>query len=212
MVQGIRFVVLVCLAILTFGGRARAQEDNTIAFGISYTERAGDSAGAHGSNGIGLAWRLGHSKTGWGLATGLGWFAADIDQSIGGVNTEVGELRVKPLMAGYGYTYSFGRASVSAELLGGYAFVSFHQTPAAVDVYRDRLGARSLNFQSSNTFVVRPQTNLWIDLSKKVGLNVSAGYAVARPRLTIKSSLGEESRRLRADMVVLSAGLVYKIF
>jgi len=212
MVQGIRVAVLVCIASLTFAARARGQEDNTIAFGISYTARAADSAIAHGSGGIGLAWRLGHSKTGWGLATGLGWFATDIDQSIGGLNTDVGELRVKPFMAGYGYTYSFGRTSVSAELLGGYAFVSFQQTPAAVDVYRDRLGARSLNFHSSNTFVVRPQTNVWIDLSKKVGLNVSAGYAVARPRLTIKSSLGEESRRLRADMVVLSAGLVYKIF
>jgi len=35
---------------------------------------------------------------------------------------------------------------------------------------------------------------------------------MARPRLTIRSSLGEESVRLHADMVVVSAGIVYKVF
>ena len=30
--------------------------------------------------------------------------------------------------------------------------------------------------------------------------------------LTIRSSLGEQSKRLNADMVILSAGLVYKVF
>src|SRR5207248_11025651 len=115
-------------------------------------------------------------------------------------------------VGGYGYTYSFGRTAVSAELLGGFALVSFRQTSGAADAYRDRLGARALEFQSSNTLVVRPQTNVWIDLSKNVGLNVSAGYVIARPRLKTTSSLGDDSRRLHADMIVVSTGIVYKIF
>src|SRR5207253_1200843 len=125
---------------------------------------------------------------------------------------DIGELKIKPLMAGYGYTYSFGRTAVSAELLGGFAFVSFSQSPGVADVYRDRLGARAVAVHSGNTFVLRPQTNVWIDMTRRVGLNLSLGYGVARPKLSTRTSLGEETHRVSADMVILSAGVVYKIF
>ena len=207
-----RVVCFLSVATLLTAADARAQDENRVAVGISYTGRVADSASARASRGIGLAWRIGHSHTGWGLATGLGWFAADMSESIGGLTTEIGELHVRPFMAGYGYTHSFGRTSVSADLLGGFAFVSFQQTTAATDAYRDRLGARSVELRASNTFLVRPQTSMWIDVSDKIGVNIGVGYAIARPRLTTRSTLGEESRRLRADTLVLSAGLVYKIF
>src|SRR5438874_8554134 len=193
---GVAFVELLLLAAPT-----RAQEGNTMALGVNFTARAADAATAHGSRGIGLSCRLGHSGTGWGWSTGLGWFSADIDQVVGGATAEVGELRVRPFLGGYGYTYSFGRTAISADLLGGYAFVSFQQTPAAADVYRDRLGARAVALHASNTPVLKPQVNLWIDVAKKRGVNLSAGYAVARPRLTIRSSLGEQAKRLHAGLV-----------
>jgi len=205
-------VLEMCIASLAATGTAGAQEDNTVALGVDYTGRAAGSEMAHATRGIGLAWRFGHSQTGWGLATGLGWFAADVNRSIGGLTTEIGELHVKPFMAGYGYTHAFRRTAISAELLGGFAFVSFKQMPSAADMYRDRLGASSLAINSSNTLALRPQTNVWIDMSKKVGLNFSVGYALVRPRLTTTTSLGRDSRRVNADNVALSAGIVYKIF
>jgi len=207
------FIALTAAAIIFVSPRAaRAQEDNHVALGVNFTTRASDSRATHTSGGVGISWRFGHSETGWGIATGLGWYAADIDLTVGGTTTEVGELHVRPFMAGYGYTYSFGRAAVSAELLGGFAIVSFRQAPSAADVYRDRLGARSLDLRASNTFMLRPQSNLWIDAGDKFGVNVTVAYAVARPKMVTSSSLGEASQRLRADVFSVSAGLVYKIF
>ena len=126
-VARVRNAFLAMTATILFASAARAQDDNTLALGVSFTARAADGSGAHGSQGIGVAWRFRHSDTGWGWTGGLGWFASDIDRSVGGQTIEIGEVHVKPLMAGYGYTYSFGRTSWSAELIGGYAFVSFDQ-------------------------------------------------------------------------------------
>src|SRR4051812_43889496 len=208
-----RVSLFAVATVLTFAPAARAQDDNTLAVGVNYTTRLADESGAHGSHGVGFAWRFRHSHTGWGWSAGLGWFASDIDRSVGGESIELGELHVRPLMAGYGYTHSVGRrTSISAELIAGYAFVSFDQRASASDVYRDRLGAQALTLHTGNTFAVRPQTSVWFDMSKRVGVNLSAGYLVARPRLTVRSSLGEESARLHADMIVLTAGIVYKIF
>jgi hypothetical protein len=212
MVPRVRLVLLAAVATLAIAATARAQDDNRIAVGISYTGRVAEAPSTRASRGIGFAWRLGHSDTGWGVATGLGWFAADINRPIGGLTTEIGELHVRPFMAGYGYTRSFGRYAVSADLLGGFAFVSFQQAPNVGDVARDRLGARSVELRASNALVLRPQTNVWFDVSRKIGVNVSVGYAITRPRLTMRSSLGEESHRLRADTLIMSAGIVYKIF
>jgi hypothetical protein len=209
---GTRILSLVAIAIAAFSSSARAQEENRLAVGVTYTARAADASGTHGSQGIGFAWRLGHGGTGWGWATGLSWFSADIDRSVGGRSIEIGELRVRPLMAGYGYTYSFGRTSVSADLVAGYAFASFSQTTAASEAYRDRLGAEAVTIHASNTFVVRPQTSVWINMSRRVGVNLTAGYVMARPRITIRTSLGDESVRLRADVIAVSTGLVYRIF
>lgn len=128
------------------------------------------------------------------------------------MTTELGELRIRPFMGGYGYTYAIGRTALEANLLGGYAFTSFHLAPSAPDVYRDRLGARSLDADAHNTFVLKPEVGFWVDLSRNVGLNVSAGYMIARPKVTVRSSLGDSAQRFRADMVMLRVGAVYKIF
>ncbi len=191
---------------------ARAQDDNVLAVGVSVTGRIPQSHDAIGSESVGLAWRLGHSDTGWGIATGLGWFSTDISQPVGGVSTEVGELHVRPFLGGYGYTYRVGRTALSAELLSGYAFVSLHQSRDVASVYRDRLGAELLDVRSSNAFVIRPQLNAWIDISRTIGLNISTGYSVVRPQLTVRTSLGEQEVRFRADALFVSAGVVYKLF
>jgi len=74
------------------------------------------------------------------------------------------------------------------------------------------LGGRSLTVDVSNTFTAKPQVNVWYDLGKKVGLNVSAGYVVARPTLMIRSTLGTEERHLNADMFTVKFGAAYSIF
>ena len=72
--------------------------------------------------------------------------------------------------------------------------------------------ARAVTIHTSNTFAMRPQASVWINVSKRVGVNLTAGYVVARPQLSIRSSLGEENVRLRANVIAVSSGLVFKVF
>ena len=53
---------------------------------------------------------------------------------------------------------------------------------------------------------------MWYDLTKKVGLHGSVGYIVARPDVTVRSSLGEDRRGIRADQFMVKIGLAYSVF
>ena len=79
-------------------------------------------------------------------------------------------------------------------------------------MYRERLGALALSTEVSNAFVVRPLFSVWRDVSRKVGVNVSAGYMIARRTLAISTSLGEDRQLIRADMFTLKMGVVYSVF
>jgi hypothetical protein len=208
-----RLVPLVILLALTPSRVALAQSDGKFALGGEFTMRLpNDSTALHSSKGPALLWRFGHGRPGWGWHWGLSWFSTDLNGAVGGHDTELGELRVRPIMAGYGYTHVIRRATVTADVLAGYAWTKMSLTPAATDAYRDRLGAQSVTADASNTFAAKPEVGVWFDLNKKVGINVSAGYVIARPHVTVRSSLGEDERRVRADMFILHVGAVYSIF
>jgi hypothetical protein len=167
---------------------------------------------AAGSFSIGLLWRFGHPKTGWGWAWGLHWYGTDIERSVGGSSVDFGHLRVRPFMAGYGYTQVIGRTAITGKLLGGFALTSISLNPLAADAYVDRLGARSVQADSGMTWVTRSGVDVWHDLNRKFGLHISTGYVIARPNVTVTSSLGEDKRRVRADVFTLSVGLAYSVF
>lgn len=196
---------------------AVAQTNNRFAIGGEFTVRASDHASqedaAHGKFGPGLLWRFGHGREGWGFHWGLKWYAVDIDRPIGGLMTGLGELRVRPFMAGYGYTHGITRRlAITGDVLGGYAFSSISLAATAIDVYQRRNGARTISASASNTFVLRPEVGVWYDLNKKVGLNLSAGYMIARPDVIVETTAGSDKRTARADQFSLRVGVVYSIF
>ena len=191
---------------------ALAQTTGKFAIGAHVSKRASTGPEAHGNLGIGLLWRIGHSKTGFGWDWGLNWVSVDVDRSIGGTATDLGELKLRPIMVGYGYTHVFGRTSISAKTLTGYAFTSMNMSSLANDAYRDRLGARTITADASNTLVLKPEVSLWRDLSEKIGVRASVGYLIARPHIAVRSTLGEDKRRVNADMLMFKVGMVYSIF
>jgi hypothetical protein len=143
----------------------------------------------------------------------LNWYAVDIDRPVGGLITELGELKVRPIMAGYGYSYRMNRRlSVTGDVLGGYAFGSIGLVPSAVDAYERRLGAQSVTARASNTLVLKPELSVWYDLNKDFGLNVNAGYMIARPDIIVETTTGQDKRTARADQFILKVGVVYSIF
>jgi hypothetical protein len=115
-------------------------------------------------------------------------------------------------MAGYGYTHLRGRAAITADLVGGYALNSFELDSGALGDYRDRLRANAIESKATNTFVVKPEVQVWYDLSPRFGLKLNGGYLLARPTVTVNSSLGSDSRSVDADTFLITFGVVYSLF
>lgn len=206
--------LVLAVVLLAASARVQAQSAGYVAVGGAIGTRLATSSTVAGDLlGVGLLWRLGHSKEGFGWDWELNWFASNVDHSLGSPPVfALGELHIRPFMAGYGYTHLIGPTAIEGCVLGGYAFDSFETAPAAAGVYHDRLGADSLSTAAANTFVVKPEVSVWHDLSPKVGVNVTAGYMIARPTLTVSTTLGAERQRVRADMFMLKMGLVYSVF
>lgn len=197
-------VGLVCLLVAT-AERAAGQEQNRFALGVSVSHRGSTDPLAHGDVGIGIKWRIGHGEPGWGWHYGLSWYETHLDRSIDGQNVQFGDLRIRPLMGGYGYTHAIGgRTLATAKVLGGFAFAGFHSEPdesaVALDVKTGFL-----------TPVLKPELSLWHDLGARFGVGVDVGYIIARPHLTISGASIHESQRIRADTLTMSAGVVYRI-
>jgi len=208
--------VLVVTLVVTMGfaaPHAYAQVDNKLAAGIKTSGHIADSSKTDGTVDFGIEWRWNHDKPGWAWQFELfNWFDTGVNQPIAGEKVDLGHIRIRPFMSGYGYTWTRGRTVITAEVVAGYAFASFDLDPAAGDAYRARLGARSVTTDAGNTFVVNPGVVVWHDLTKRIGLKVSGGFMVARPSVTMISSLGEDKRRINADTIIISVGVVHKIF
>lgn len=203
-------MLLLALAPVT---RASAQSTGKFALGGATSVRLPDDRDTlQTRKGVGLLWRFGHGHAGWGWHWGLNWYSAEIDAPIGNQPTEFGELHIRPIMAGYGYTHEVGKAKITGKLIAGYALASVVLTPEAEAAYNNRLGARAVSTRASLTPTYKPELSMWYDVNRKIGINISTGYVVARPTVTVRSTLGSEERRIRADMFMFRIGAVYSIF
>jgi hypothetical protein len=206
------FICFICL----LPAAVNAQENSRLAAGVDFVIAAADHAAAqdhaHSQFFPEPVFRFGRTDPGWGVRIGLNWYAVDIDRTVGGAATPLGELHIRPVMAGYGYTWARGKNAVTAALLGGYAFGSMELADDAPAAYQSRLGVRVTDADASNTFVLRPEVDIWHDINKLFGLNVNIGYIVARPDVTVATSVGADRRTARADQFQIRVGLVYSIF
>jgi hypothetical protein len=151
---------------------------------------------------VGPSVRLG-SGTGVGLAIGLGWMGTDL-YGAPGASAPVAHLRIRPVMAGLGYTVRRNRMSASLSLVGGIALNSL-KLPDRIDLAETALTVR-------HSLAWRPGFSLWIDVDDRVALNLFTGYLVTRPRMTLVEAGEIVDRRVRADSLVVSAGVAYKVF
>jgi len=181
-------------------------------FKVKTSDRASKEDYAEGQLGPGLLWRFGKGKPGWGFHWGLNWYAVKIQRPIGGTAVELGELHVRPVMAGWGYTKIIHGYSVTADVLGGYAIGSMDISDPANAAYQRVLGVPPVEAHAGNTFVLKPEVGIWYDFTRRVFLNVNAGYMVARPEIKIITAVGPDARTARADQFILKVGLVYSLF
>jgi hypothetical protein len=146
--------------------------------------------------------RLG-SGTGAGPAIGLGWIAADL-YAASGAGDPLARIRIRPVMAGLGYTLRYQRLSTSLSLVGGVAINSL--------TLPDRIDLAETALSVNHSLAWRPGVSFWLDVDDRVALNLFTGYLVTRPRITMVEGGLILERRLRADTLLVSAGVAYKIF
>jgi hypothetical protein len=209
------FIAFVFITFLVFAlspSAARAQTENVFAVGISGGLSGAPADHADGHPRLGPLVRLGGAQDGWRWKVGFNWYGADLEQDVGGNFRSFGRLRVRPIMAGYGYTRVSGRVSGTVALLGGLGFASFRLDQAFADLYRASIGGASVRDEVSNPFVLKPEVSVWIDLDERFGLNFGGGYMISRPSVTLRSPGGDDRRQIDADVFILSAGLVYSVF
>jgi hypothetical protein len=205
-----------CLAAASIGWpvcNVSAQTGSRLAVGASVTTRVATSSDAGGGAAIGFEWRPGHATPGWGWQTSLfGWFDTDVQGPLAGSPIDLGHVRIRPIMAGYGYTWVRGRTAITADLVGGYTLNSFRLDSTALVDYSRRLGATGIESEATNAFAAKPEVQVWYDISRWFGLKLNGGYLIARPSLVIRSSLGEDMRPIHADTFLITVGIVYSIF
>jgi hypothetical protein len=208
----VRRLTCVLIALVSWPVVAHGQTDNRLAVGGSITTRIAGSSAAAASSAVGFELRIDHETDGWGWAYSFfGWFDTDIQQPPAVSSSDLGRLRVRPLMLGYGYTKIRGRAAITADVVGGYSLNSFYLDSSTIADYQRRR-ASDIHGEATNTFVVKPELAVWYDLNRRIGLRVNGGYLLARPSVTIVSTLGRDARSIRADTFLITIGAVYSIF
>jgi hypothetical protein len=191
---------------------ARAQSDGFIAVGGGVVARASQQADVQDAHGPAFVVRVGPRGEGWGPRFGFNWYSTQLDKALDGEDQRFGSLRVRPLLIGYGYTTRRGSARVSFNLKAGYAITSFRVQRAFSAAYGSSGGAEPIQADASNALVLKPEVDTWIDLSRKLGLNINTGYLRARPTLVLATSGSRERQRVRADMFLVQVGVAYSIF
>ena len=208
-----RVIALTGFLCATVGvSPASAQTDGWLAVGTGILTRVATKDGTGIDNAPLFLFRLGRGEDGWGVRYGFNWFTTEVDRSLAGQSQPFGRLRVRPLLIGYGYGTRYKRARLSFNLKGGYAFSSFRMQPAFTAAYGSTLNTTGVRADASNTFVLKPDVVVWINLSRKVGLNLGAGYMIARPHVALTSAAGTDRRRVDADVFMAQIGAVYSIF
>ena len=209
-VSAIRSASAVAVVLL-WTQAAIAQEENTFAVGVNVTRRFSPDPAAQADNSVGIKLRIRHGETGWGWHYGLGWYSTNLDREIDGRTVRFGEMKVRPLFGGYGYTRRFSpRLLVTADVLGGLASSSIELTSEAQAALQERTGGVRVATQWMP--VLKPEISAWYDLSRRFGISVDFGYVLARPRVTIETPSRFEAGNIRADAFTIGTGLVYRIF
>src|SRR4051812_5932872 len=182
-----RWPLIACwiAAALAFAADAGAQTKNRFAVGANFNTTIATDAQNDGGNHVGFQWRLGHSDSGWAWKFGFNWYSTEVGATIDGHPVALGQLQVRPIMVGYGYTRTIRKLAVSTNVLGGYAFNGFSLADKAGAFYRGASGTQQVSTGARNTMVLFPEVSMWRDLNERVGLNISGGCLMGPPPLSL---------------------------
>lgn len=178
------------------------RDPRLLAVGLSFGRSVPTESHLGGRFRIGPMLRLGTGR-GLGPALGFGWFRAPWRTNVPGAPA-MGEIRIRPVLAGVAYGAQGERGTVSFSLVGGIAFNSLELPDVVTEP--------EIPLSISSSFAVRPGISMWFDVDRRFAINVAANYLMTRPRVRVLARGEIETRSLRADVLLINAGLVYKLF
>jgi len=149
-------------------------------------------------------------RLGWGPSFGLNWFHGHITVPVNGQATKIGEVKVRPVMGGVGYSLGSGRLRTTFGLVGGYAFTDAKVTAALP-------AGTTASIDIGNAWVVRPNVGLTYALTRRLALIGSVGYVYTNPSITIDVAEENQAPRrisgsFRSDYVNVAVGTAISIF
>ena len=203
---------LVCLALLLVPvGAARdaaAQTGAYISVGPSGGANIATSDQLTNTRSLGLAFRIPRPK-GISFAWDLGSQTSDFtDPSV--PVAPLGELTVRPFLAGIAVAHRAGRLETVLTLTTGYAKVGFELSDAGRAALEPRLGA--ITDGARDAVAVFPKLTLYVDLTRRFGLTVTSGYLLTRSTITLEGPLGSQEIAVNADALKVNAGVVIRLF
>lgn len=143
---------------------------------------------------------------GLGLVGNLGWFTGDLSLATGAGSQHVGTVRVRPVMAGLGYTWLRDRLATTAALTAGISFNSGRLD----DGFRQSFppGAR-VDLDVDNSFAVRPAVKVEYAVAPKLGVFTTGAYVFTKIDSTLIAPSGTFEDRWNASHFTWTVGAMF---
>ena len=197
----------VVALVLSVAAPAAAQTEGRISVGGTATFYQTTDSEVGSLVGFGPLVRL-NPRKGWGVAGGLSWFRADVDNPTTG--DAFAKLRVRPLMGGVAYTIGDQPVLISFSAVAGPSFNDLDFDEGFLDTLPE--GPRP-DLDAKNSFAVRTGVGLTWTVAPRVAIVGFGGYMVNRPDVVYHDVSGVEYRnRWKADAILFSVGAVYSLF
>ena len=142
-------------------------------------------------------------RNGLGPTVAFNWTNAGIETGPGG-QPGLAAIRLRPVMGGVELGRARGRFWAGASIVAGYSFNKLNVDTARVGAGRA--------IAVGNSFVWRPGAAVWIDVTRRIGINVFGGYLFTSPAVTFASDTSIATERVSVDSAVVSVGVAYWIF
>ena len=115
------------------------------------------------------------------------------------------KLQARPIVAGIGYGWHFGKFSTGAQLQAGWSFNSAKPIGDIAEAFL--LPSNSVSVHIGNSFVARPQLKVEYFLTSKFTLRTALNYIFTNPMVTVTRPDGIDKHRWNASNVTLSMGI-----
>jgi hypothetical protein len=199
----------VAVLLATLGGvtPAAAQTEGRVSVGAAVTRVIPTHDDVGSLWGYGLVVRL-NPKPGWGLAAGLSWFRADVENPSG--QGGFADMKIRPLLAGVAYTFGRQPLLASVSLVAG---PSFNDLDFDEDYLASLPPGPQPDLDAKTSVAVRGGLGVTWTVAPRVAILGFVGYSWNRPDIVYTDPAGQEFRnRWHADAALLSIGAVYSLF